>query len=168
MNEELQSSNEELETMNEELQSSNQELETMNDELRHRSREIIEMNAFLETILTTMGLAVAVLDRDLRVQIWNAEARELWGLTADEVAEQNMLGLDIGLPIEPLKPALRGCLDGSEREELQVRATNRRGREFTCQVTCLPLHAPSTDGNPAGAIVMMSNADGAEPALSRS
>ena len=38
-NEELQSTNEELETMNEELQSTNEELETINDELRQRSDE---------------------------------------------------------------------------------------------------------------------------------
>ena len=63
-NEELQSTNEELETMNEELQSTNEELETMNEELRHRTRELNEVNGFLETILTTIGLAVAVLDRD--------------------------------------------------------------------------------------------------------
>ena len=62
-NEELQSTNEELETMNEELQSTNEELETMNDELRQRTFELNEVNAFLETILTTIGLAVAVLDR---------------------------------------------------------------------------------------------------------
>ena len=57
-NEELQSTNEELETMNEELQSTNEELETMNDELRHRSMELNDMNSFLETVLTTLGMAV--------------------------------------------------------------------------------------------------------------
>ncbi len=82
-NEELQSTNEELETMNEELQSTNEELETMNEELRHRSQELNDVNSFLETILTTIGLAVAVLDRNQRVQIWNGKARELWGLPSD-------------------------------------------------------------------------------------
>src|SRR5262249_19640805 len=57
-NEELQSANEELETMNEELQSTNEELETINDELRQRSLELNEVNAFLETILSSMGVAV--------------------------------------------------------------------------------------------------------------
>ena len=67
-NEELQSTNEELETMNEELQSTNEELETMNDELRHRTLELDDMNTFLETILTTIGLAVIVIDRQQHVQ----------------------------------------------------------------------------------------------------
>ena len=59
--------------MNEELQSTNEELETMNEELRHRTQEVNDVNAFLETILGTIGLAVAVLDRSQRVQIWNGQ-----------------------------------------------------------------------------------------------
>ena len=62
-NEELQSTNEELETMNEELQSTNEELETINDELRERTGELNQVNDFLEAILTSLGLGVAVLDR---------------------------------------------------------------------------------------------------------
>jgi two-component system CheB/CheR fusion protein len=153
-NEELQSTNEELETMNEELQSSNEELETMNEELRHRTGELNDMNLFLETILTTMGIAVVVLDRQQHVQIWNGQARELWGLMPDEVEDQHLMSLDIGLPVERLKRELRATLAGeSEREELVLPATNRRGRAFQCQVTLLPL---GRDGQSvAGAIMMM-------------
>jgi two-component system CheB/CheR fusion protein len=158
-NEELQSTNEELETMNEELQSSNEELETMNEELRHRSTELHQLNAFLETILSTMGLAVAVLDQDLRVQIWNGQARELWGLAPEEAEGQNVLALDIGLAVERLKPAARAVLGGAEQEEMVVEATNRRGRAFQCRVTLLPLRSGS-DGAVSGVIVKMAS-DGA-------
>jgi two-component system CheB/CheR fusion protein len=158
-NEELQSTNEELETMNEELQSSNEELETMNEELRHRSTELHQLNAFLETILSTMGLAVAVLDQELRVQIWNGQARELWGLAPEEVEDQNVLALDIGLPVERLKPAARAVLGGSEQEEMVVEATNRRGRAFQCRVTLLPLRS-GRDGAVSGVIVKMASDGG--------
>ena len=154
-NEELQSSNEELETMNEELQSSNVELETMNEELRHRTGELNDVNAFLETILTTMGLAVAVLDRNQRVQVWNGNARELWGVAADEAEEEHLMALDIGLPVEKLRRQVRDTLSGqSQREEVVVEATNRRGKAFTCRVTLLPL-ANRGDGAVSGAIMMM-------------
>jgi two-component system CheB/CheR fusion protein len=157
-NEELQSTNEELETMNEELHSANEELETMNDELRGRSGELSELNAFLETILGTVGLAVAVLDRQLHVQIWNGQARELWGLVADEVEDRHFMALDFGLPVEQLKPQLRTSLAGSPtREEIVVEATNRRGRPFNCRVTLLPFHN-SNDGEIRGVIVMMEDA----------
>jgi len=154
-NEELQSTNEELETMNEELQSANEELETMNDELRHRTLELNEMNAFLETILTTIGLAVAVLDNRQYVQIWNGQARELWGVSADEAADQHLFALDIGLPMDELKQPLRACLNGaSEREEVLLEAHNRRGKAFQCRVVCLPLSADG-DGAVSGVILLM-------------
>jgi two-component system, chemotaxis family, CheB/CheR fusion protein len=154
-NEELQSTNEELETMNEELQSTNEELETMNEELRHRTRELNDVNSFLETILTTIGPAVAVLDRNQRVQIWNGKARELWGLTSDEAEDEHLMALDIGLPIEKLRQQIKDTLAGkSEREEVMLDATNRRGKTFTCRVTFLPLGSGG-DGNVAGVIMMM-------------
>ncbi|HUE25665.1 MAG TPA: CheR family methyltransferase [Solirubrobacteraceae bacterium] len=158
-NEELQSTNEELETMNEELQSTNEELETMNDELRHRTLELNEMNTFLETILTTVGLAVIVIDRGQHVRIWNRQAREMWGLTAEEAEGQHLFSLDIGLPVEQLRPQLKALLSGqSDREEAVVDATNRRGKGVQAQITFLPLGPPSDDGQ-GGVIMMIEAAD---------
>jgi two-component system CheB/CheR fusion protein len=154
-NEELQSTNEELETMNEELHSSNEELETMNDELRHRTLELNDLNAFLETILTTIGLAVVVVDREQHIQVWNSQARELWGLTSEEVEDKHLLSLDFGLPVDQLRPQLRATMDGdTDREEILLQATNRRGRNFQCRVTLLPL-GNNRDGDGTGLILMM-------------
>src|SRR5439155_5490280 len=77
-NEELQSTNEELETMNEELQSTNEELETMNDKLSERTSELHTVNSSLETILTTLQVAVALVDPGQVVRVWNSQAVELW------------------------------------------------------------------------------------------
>jgi two-component system, chemotaxis family, CheB/CheR fusion protein len=153
-NEELQSTNEELETMNEELQSTNEELETINDEHRQRTLELNEVNAFLETILTSMGVAVAVLDRSLTVRVWNAYSADLWGLRSDEVEGDNFLNLDLGLPVDRLKAPLRKVLrDGDGRVEVVLDATNRRGRAIQCRVIALPM---SVDGQETtGAILMM-------------
>jgi two-component system CheB/CheR fusion protein len=158
-NEELQSTNEELETMNEELQSSNEELETMNEELRHRTQEVNDVNTFLETILSTIGLAVAVIDRNQRVQIWNGKARELWGVTPEEAEDEHLLSLDIGLPLDKLRQQLRATLAGeSDREEVVLEATNRRGKPFQCRVTFIPLGSGG-DGNTSGVIMMMEGVD---------
>jgi two-component system CheB/CheR fusion protein len=157
-NEELQSTNEELETMNEELQSTNEELETINDELRERTAELNEVNEFLEAILTSLGLGVAVLDTQQRVQIWNNRAEDLWGLRRDEALDHHFLSLDIGLPSEELAAPLRAVLSGSsERESRELQAVNRRGRSIVCAATVLPLIAsPAGDGTKVrGAIVMM-------------
>ncbi|MEH1847491.1 MAG: CheR family methyltransferase [Nostoc sp.] len=47
--EELQSTNEELETTNEELQSTNEELETINEELQSTNEELVTMNEELQS-----------------------------------------------------------------------------------------------------------------------
>jgi two-component system CheB/CheR fusion protein len=160
-NEELQSTNEELETMNEELQSTNEELETINDELRDRTGELNKVNDFLEAILTSLRIGVAVLDSHQRVQVWNHHAEDLWGMRSDEAVDQHFLSLDIGLPSERLAPDLRAVLGGDERREQRIEAVNRRGRPIVCSVTVLPLLPPSGDGAGAvrGAIVLMEAQD---------
>lgn len=133
----------------------------MNEELRHRTREVNDVNTFLETILSTIGLAVTVLDRDQRIQIWNGKAREIWGVTPEEAEDEHLLSLDIGLPVEKLKQPIREALIGnSEREEVVLEATNRRGKTFQCRVTLLPLGSDG-DGAVSGVLMMMEDVAGA-------
>jgi two-component system, chemotaxis family, CheB/CheR fusion protein len=157
-NEELQSANEELETMNEELQSTNEELQTINDELRERSLELNEVNSFLEAILSTMGVAVIVVDPEHRVQVWNAESAELWGVRTDEAKGQQLFGLDIGLPLDGVRGALRRVLAGADdRVDVELEALNRRGRTVDVKVTLLPLGA--TPDGVSGAILLTAPLD---------
>ena len=145
-NEELQSTNEELETMNEELQSTNEELTTINDELRLRSDELNDVNAFMKAVLASLRGGVVVLDTELRVEVWNEKAVDLWGVRADEVRGMHFMMLDIGLPVQMLAKAIRACLLGeSERETLTIEAINRRGKPITCEVTCTPMWRASGD-----------------------
>jgi two-component system CheB/CheR fusion protein len=153
-NEELQSTNEELETMNEELQSTNEELETINDELRQRTDELDDVNAFLETILSNLGLGLVVVDAALRVQVWNGQSAEMWGVQAAEALGQPLASLDIGLPVGKLKRQLREVVDGdSERATVAVEAVNRRGKPFPCDVTIVRMNG--RDGLEAGAVVLV-------------
>ncbi len=153
-NEELQSTNEELETMNEELQSANEELETINDEVRQRSDDLNLANRFLESVLTSLRSGVAVVDRELRLLAWSRHAEELWGLRADEVNGQHLLNLDIGLPVQRLRPALKACLAGEKsQDQTTLEAVNRRGRKILCQVTCSPLLGQ--DDEVVGAILVV-------------
>ena len=153
-NEELQSTNEELETMNEELQSSNEELEATNEELRLRTGELNYANLLMDSMLASVGVAVAVVDRDMRIQMWNDHAKELWGLDISDVRGRHFLDLDIGLPIEHLRAPLSGCLLDRKAPAgaLRVPARDRRGRDIVCDVRCMPL--PNSDGVD-GAIVVM-------------
>jgi two-component system CheB/CheR fusion protein len=154
-NEELQSTNEELETMNEELQSTNEELQTVNEELQRRSEELNQSNAFLESILRSLKGGVVVVDRDLRVQIWNHKAEDLWGVRPEEASGQNFLNLDIGLPVEMLCQPIRDCLFGLSEGaiDLMLTSVNRRGRSMKCYVTCTPL--VTSAGAIQGVILLM-------------
>jgi two-component system CheB/CheR fusion protein len=153
-NEELQSTNEELETMNEELQSTNEELQTMNEELRERSEDLNRANSFFDSILTGVRSGVVVLDREFHVLAWNYRAEDLWGLRSDEVRGQNFLNLDIGLPVERLRGAVRACIAGeTDVAATMVPATNRRGKSVTCKVTVSPLSG--LDRDIRGVILLM-------------
>ncbi len=152
-NEELQSTNEELETMNEELQSTNEELQTMNEELRNRSTELNTTNAFLEAVCTSLRSAVVVLDREMRVQVWNAGATNLWGLRSDEVQRSPFFTLDIGLPVGELHQPIRDVLNGQPCGEVTVAATSRKGKAFQCRVSVSPLAGPNHAVT--GAILLM-------------
>jgi len=160
-NEELQSTNEELETMNEELQSTNEELQTMNDELRNRSVELNSSNAFLEAVFTGLRSAVVVLNRDLRVQVWNKGALDTWGVREDEAVGNSFFTLDIGFPIAELHPPIREILSGAKaQKELTRRATNRRGKSFQCRVSLTPLLG--AERTVRGAILLMEEEHDAE------
>jgi two-component system, chemotaxis family, CheB/CheR fusion protein len=161
-NEELQSTNEELETMNEELQSTNEELQTMNDELRNRSHELDASNAFLESVFSSLGTGVIVIDRDLRVDVWNARSTELWGVRADEARKAHFFNLEFGLPVAELHQPIREVLvGGAASREMTLSATNRKGRALQCRVSISPLHA--ADGSTCGAIMLMEEVPNSPP-----
>jgi two-component system CheB/CheR fusion protein len=157
-NEELQSTNEELETINEELQSANEELQTINEELRRRTEELNQVNSFMESILRSLRGGVVVMDRELRVQVWNSKAEDLWGLRSNEVRDKNFLNLDIGLPVEQLRNGIRASLMRQSEYVEEVDAINRRGKSIRCRVTCTPLLGV-TDHGVNGVIVLMEEID---------
>jgi two-component system, chemotaxis family, CheB/CheR fusion protein len=165
-NEELQSTNEELETMNEEMRATNEELQAINDELGQRTTELNQLNAFLESVWAGLEGAVTVLDAELRVLVWNHGSEELWGIRQEEVQGQHFLNLDIGLPVEQVRPALRAALSGENgTQSTVVQATNRRGRAVTCRVTCTPLL--DSDKTLRGVIVVVVDESSQRPATPR-
>ncbi len=161
-NEELQSSNEELETMNEELESTNSELQAINSDLRDRTAELDHLNSFMDTVFTSLRVGIAILDADLRIQLWNARAEDLWGLRQAEVVESQFLALDIGLPVDQLTGAIRDIQRGrAPQVSLALEAINRRGRQIPCRITISPL---PVDGR-QGLLLVMEDASAAESAI---
>ena len=152
LEEELEHSTRELETMNEELQATIEELETTNVELQARVDQLDEANISLRSILAGLGRGVVVLDREMAISRWNHWSEDLWGLRSDEVEGRHFPNLDIGLPVEKILPALRECLERGTEKHIAVPARNRHGRDFVCSVTATVLGQPD---DPIGVIVLM-------------
>jgi two-component system, chemotaxis family, CheB/CheR fusion protein len=153
-NEELQSTNEELETMNEELQSTNDELHTINDTLHQRSLELDEARGFLDSLVDSIRLGTVVVDREMRVVVWNQGCEELWGLRSSETVGSVLTSLDIGLPMDDVKPLIGHALvDPDTTGEITVEAVNRRGRNARVRVTCTAFR--SSKGSVNGALLLM-------------
>jgi len=152
-NQELQSTNEELEMMNEELESTNDELQAVNDEARRRAGELDEAHLFLQSVMSGLGSAVVVIDKDCRITMWSTAAEEMWGLRSAEARGEALERLDIGLPVEELMPSIRRVLASeSPREQTTLQATNRRGKGIRCAVSMGPL---GSDHRVLGAILLM-------------
>jgi two-component system CheB/CheR fusion protein len=157
-NEELQSTNEELETMNEELQSTNDELHTINDTLRERSAELDDSRTFISALVNSIRLGVVVVDREMRVVMWNRGAEELWGVRAAETSGVDITALDIGLPLDDVRPLIgHAFVDPASAGEVTVDAVNRRGRRARVRVTVSSFNSP--DGSVRGALLLMEVVD---------
>ncbi len=88
--EELQSTNEELESSKEELQSLNEEMNTVNSELHEKIEELSESYDVINSLLNAAKIALVVLDNELRVVRFTAEATKLI----------NLIPSDVGRPLE--------------------------------------------------------------------
>jgi two-component system, chemotaxis family, CheB/CheR fusion protein len=154
-NEELQSTNEELETMNEELQSTNDELQTINDTLRERSSELNDSRAFLDSLVNSVHLGLVVVDRDMRIAVWNRGCEELWGLRSDETKGATLNSLDIGLPMDDVRRLIGNAfVDPDQPGESVIEAVNRRGRATRVRITCTGFQS-SRESAVTGALLLM-------------
>jgi len=100
--------------MNEELQSTNDELQSINDMLRDRTLELEQLRDFLDTVTGSLHAGLVSVDAEQRVQVWNRQAQEQWGLRTDIAFGERFVDLDIGLPVAQLAAALEDVLRGAE------------------------------------------------------
>jgi PAS domain-containing protein len=74
----------------------------------------------MSAVLGSLNAGVTAVDADLRVLAWNAKAEDLWGIRTDEATGQHLFSLDIGLPLEPLRPVLkRQLVDDADPDVLR-------------------------------------------------
>jgi two-component system, chemotaxis family, CheB/CheR fusion protein len=114
---------------------------------------------------------MVVVDKEMRVVVWNRGSEELWGLRYGETAGHLLAGLDIGLPMDDVKSLIgQAFVDSQTTGQAVVDAVNRRGKPTKVRVSCSAFW--NTDGNVDGALRLMETQDddareGPHPSLSR-
>lgn len=140
-NEELQATSEELEAMNEELQSTNEELQTINEELRQRGTELNATKALFGAVLATLRTGVVILDRELRVQVWNAMMTEYSGVRVHEAMGKSFptlaLGFEDQLPLDDIATMLRAAVVAQNESRRTIE--KRSGKTVACELRVAPL-----------------------------
>lgn len=139
--------------MNEELESTNAELESINTDLRLRTEDVNRLNTFLLAITGNIGLGAIVVDADSRVRVWNERAADLWGLRSDEVVGKPLFDLDIGLSLKDIRGMVGAALSGKPQHDMaEFDAMTRRGRAIRCRVM---IHALANGTERGGAVIVM-------------
>ena len=130
-NEELQSINEELETSKEELESANEELTTVNEEMAARNAELNRLNSDLVNVQTSAHLAMILLDRNLAIRRFSAQAEKQFSLLAADVGRP-IAGKRLGFNLPHLEPLIMDVIDSVRPAEREVQDAD--GRWFSMRV----------------------------------
>lgn len=130
-NEELQSIIEEMETAKEELQASNEEITTVNEELQTRNNQLAATNSDLSNLMASVNLAVVILDRELHIRRFTAQAEKTFNLSSRDTGRLiGDLNLDVQIP--DLIPSAARVIDTVTPHEQEVQ--DRQGRWFVLRM----------------------------------
>lgn len=130
-NEELQSTNEELETAKEELQSTNEELSTVNDELNNRNQEISRINNDLNNLLSSIHIAVVMVDNALIIRRITPLAGKLFNIIPGDIGRK-LSDINPNLELPELPAMIRSVIDQLTPMERNVR--DRDGKLYSMRV----------------------------------
>src|SRR5208283_2943093 len=130
-NEELQSINEEMETAKEELQSTNEELVTVNSELQAKIEEMSDLNNDINNLLASTEIGTIFLNAHLEIKRFTPSMTKLFSL----------IPADVGRPIRDLTTKIsypdlykdaQMVLDTLQAKETEVMAEH--GRWFLMRI----------------------------------
>jgi two-component system CheB/CheR fusion protein len=130
-NEELQSTNEELETAKEELQSTNEELSTVNEELNQRNQEISEINNDLNNLLSSINIAIVMVDNHLTIRRTTPLAEKIFNIIPSDIGRK-LTDINPNVEMPTLPKMIRSVIDNLTPVEQKVFDTH--GSEYSLRV----------------------------------
>ncbi|WP_052055516.1 chemotaxis protein CheB [Myxosarcina sp. GI1] len=119
-NEELTAANEELQSTNEELQSTNEELHTVNREYQYKIQELIELNNDIDNLLKSTDIGVIFLDRDLKIRKFTPAATEAVALRNEDI-DRPIEELSLRIECPDLQDLLVRVLEDKQTIEREVK-----------------------------------------------
>jgi two-component system, chemotaxis family, CheB/CheR fusion protein len=132
--EELQSTNEELETAKEELQSSNEELVTLNDQLQTRNAELTNLSDDLSNVISGVDIPIVILDGELRIRRFNSPAHKLLGMLSGDIGRP-IGNLHISMKVPDLKELISSVIAKGEELRAKFKA------KMTIGIGCESVHS---------------------------
>jgi two-component system CheB/CheR fusion protein len=142
----LLATKEDLAATSEELEATSEELEALNEELYRRGGEAHHANALMHEVLGRLPMGVAVLDRDLRVLVWNAKMGAIWNKEASDIERRSLHELDVAWPGGQIAAAAAACHSNGEASVLAVDGTRPTGERVARMLTVLPLRQGPAEG----------------------
>src|SRR5260370_32394756 len=108
-----------MENAKEELQSSNEEHETLNDELRTGNAALLQATNDLSNLLTSVNIPVVMLDGDLSIRRFTPPAEKLMHVRASDVGRR-IDEIRLNLMVDNIEPVFREVLDTLGTKEIEV------------------------------------------------
>ena len=130
-NEELQSTNEELETAKEELLSTNEELTTLNEELQNRNTQLSEANVDLNNLLSSVNIAIIMVDEHLTIRRYTPLAERMFNLIASDIGRP-FPELNRAVFVPDMEALMRRVIESLAPIEREVQ--DREGRSYALRI----------------------------------
>jgi two-component system CheB/CheR fusion protein len=142
-NEELQSTNEEMETAKEELQSTNEELTTLNDEFEARNAELEQVNNDLHNLLASVNIPVIILTSDLRIRRFTVMAERMFKLIPGDIGRP-ITDINLPLDIPDLGKQVHEVLESLAPKDLEL--CDKQGRWWSMRIRAYKTMDHKIDG----------------------
>ena len=131
VNEELQSTNEELETSKEELQSTNEELVTVNAELQKKVEELSDANNDINNLLASTEIGTIFLDINLCIKRFTPAITKLFNLIQTDIGRP-IGDITANIQLDDLFERAQEVLDTLVRQEVEVQ--DKKGNWYSMRI----------------------------------